>query len=710
MDPELQALEAELASLDAQLAATQTVAPQASGMDPATANLAAAATLGGGALNIGDLLTFGLMSKGIAAGSAVASDIKNMLTGQEAQNTYAYELAKIQMMKDISSKAVESAGLGELNTALGFMAPTPSGKAKAFTSIMPAAKEALLGLASYFGSEAAQAYAPESEYAGLVGALAAPAAASGGMAALRKTANRLEDAGLALQRSSIGVRKSDLTAVKNSLIEGVDGEYQSKVAKSFDELLSTNALGPSRNPDVLYSNAIALKDDLEEQIQTAIKNVDKGGKKIEMPSFTHSKEYLKNNRVDITDVKSYENIIGDFKAAVKNESKFVEPNIPTLYDEFGNVIPKSESPTMRKAVGDWEAEQVGRSKLSLDVLNKQKKVFGEKYKDGPQADPGFWRAFYRDLKEHIEKYAPEVKSLNKKKQNVIIAEPILARAKKAAEQPMTASALKRAVLYATGGAGLPGATYLLGGNPVLGAILAGSLAAAGSPTGQGLIGKGLFSAGRSLQGSGPSAVDLATLLATLGGRSAVMPQTQKDSGIDGIDMATSSTDPELAALEAELASLEGMMKEAPQKSESVKIGKQDVNIPIGEEYAPAPLVKAVIQVESTNNPKAVSPKGAGGLMQLMPGTAKDLGVADRFDPEQNVEGGSRYLQQMISKYGETDIALAAYNWGPLNIDKAISKLKAEGKRVTWANIKEIVKVPEETRLYVNKVLSKVTEA
>lgn len=700
MDPELQALEAELASLRAQYNAE----PSAPTMDPGLAKTAAAATLGGGALNIGDLLTFGLMSKGIAAGSAVASDIKNMLTGQEAQNTYADELAKIQMMKDISSKTVESAGLGGVNTALSFMAPTPSGKAKAFTSIMPAAKEAGLGLAAYLGSEAAQEIVPDSEYAGLVGALAAPAAASGGMAALRKTANRLEDAGLALQRSSIGVRKSDLTAVKNSLIEGVDGEYQSKVAKSFDELLSTNALGPSRNPDVLYSNAIALKDDLEEQIQTAIKNVDKGGKKIEMPSFTHSKEYLKNNRVDITDVKSYENIIGDFKAAVKNESKFVEPNIPTLYDEFGNVIPKSESPTMRKAVGDWEAEQVGRSKLSLDVLNKQKKVFGEKYKDGPQADPGFWRAFYRDLKEHIEKYAPEVKSLNKKKQNVIIAEPILARAKKAAEQPMTASDLKRALLYTTGGAGLPGATYLLGGSPVLGAILAGSLAAAGSPTGQGLIGKGLFSAGRSLQGSGPSAVDLATSLATLGGRSAVMPQTQEDRGIDGIDTATSSTDPELAALEAELASLEGMMKEAPQKQETVKVGKQNISLPIGQEFAPPALVKAVIQTESAGKPEAVSNKGAAGLMQLMPGTARDLGVTDRFDPRQNVEGGSRYLQQMLNKFGKTDIALAAYNWGPRNIENAIKKLKAEDRAVTWANIMQIVKVPMETRMYVNKVM------
>ena len=139
-------------------------------------------------------------------------------------------------------------------------------------------------------------------------------------------------------------------------------------------------------------------------------------------------------------------------------------------------------------------------------------------------------------------------------------------------------------------------------------------------------------------------------------------------------------------------------------AESVKVGKQDVSIPVGEQYASPALVKAVMQVESAGKPEAVSDKGASGLMQLMPATAKELGVKDRFDPTQNVEGGSRYLQQMIKKYGKTDLALAAYNWGPNNIDKAIRKVKSEGKRVTWANIMQVVKVPMETRLYVNKVL------
>jgi soluble lytic murein transglycosylase-like protein len=164
-----------------------------------------------------------------------------------------------------------------------------------------------------------------------------------------------------------------------------------------------------------------------------------------------------------------------------------------------------------------------------------------------------------------------------------------------------------------------------------------------------------------------------------------------------------------AAIEAakkELEALRGAPAAPTPQPEAVKVGKQNVSIPTGEKYAPPSLVKAVIQVESAGKPKAVSSKGAAGLMQLMPATAKQLGVEDRFDPEQNVEGGSRYLQQMLDKYGKTDIALAAYNWGPGNIDKAIRQVKADGKRVTWANIMQVVKVPQETRLYVNKVLNK----
>ncbi|MBI5443676.1 MAG: lytic transglycosylase domain-containing protein [Deltaproteobacteria bacterium] len=81
------------------------------------------------------------------------------------------------------------------------------------------------------------------------------------------------------------------------------------------------------------------------------------------------------------------------------------------------------------------------------------------------------------------------------------------------------------------------------------------------------------------------------------------------------------------------------------------------------------LVKAVIQIESGEDPSATSPKGAKGLMQLMPSTAQMLGVEDPYEPKANIRGGVQYLSAMLERFGRLDLALAAYNAGPGAVER-----------------------------------------
>ena len=95
---------------------------------------------------------------------------------------------------------------------------------------------------------------------------------------------------------------------------------------------------------------------------------------------------------------------------------------------------------------------------------------------------------------------------------------------------------------------------------------------------------------------------------------------------------------------------------------------------------PSDILTRMVQAESSGNPRAVSNKGAQGLMQLMPGTAKELGVTDPFDPEQSIYGGAAYLAQQYKRFGDWQKALVAYNAGPGNV----------GKADTWPGVQDYI--------------------
>lgn len=493
----------------------------------------------------------------------------------------------------------------------------------------------------------------------IAGPAALIAGGAGGVGeAISAAGPKLIDLGKSARRSAIGAKLGDYKKGigKRQIDIDPDTGARSLTEKGLDNVIERGYLGESLNPRKQQALLETNVQQLENRLDAAISDIETQGIQVKAPSFQNIKDKIKRG-------KGY---------TVREQDKYLTE------------------------IADIEGKLNQRGEGKLSYLQEQKKAFGATYDPKSNSSEAmFNRDIYHALQAEIEKYVPQAEQINQEVQSLLLTRPIIA-GRVAEESNIFARLASRIgkAGFTTGGVFGTGAAGLLGAGPAAGLGILG--AALGSKPVQDIIGQGL---------SRPQ--DLATALSRMGvqagaaNRPEIMPmfpQTEAAvSDTNEIDYSQYSVD-ELKAI----ARGTETQPEASAPSVSTKPAtKQNISALIAEQPS---IIQAIIKTESAGKPKAVSSKGAQGLMQLMPATAKELGI-DPTDPAQNIEGGTRYFNQMKEQFGDTKLALAAYNWGPGNLKKAQAKVEAKGKKPTWENVLKHVSVPNETEQYVKKVLS-----
>lgn len=652
----------------------------------------------------------------------LGADVQPWATTEAVKRLAEYVAPSLNVQPDTGTQELVS-----------FLSPSPLSKAKV-------ASQALQGALAYGGMKTAEAIAPEDPYAKLIGALAAPTALTS----------------LSWAGTKIGKLGSKLSNVPPTLQE----ETQ-LVAKSIDQDISQLATKPIEHPSRTsviagteqVNNIISTKKDLKKAIESAFEDPEvynanvpttglqndidtivsnwSGGRKtqvadenladaitkltkLEKPKLGQALAAFTTetpNQVPLGELHKLQIQIG--KSLGRGDAFTPDEALAAkLYEYIGNVIdntPGGEkliaAKQLSKAFRDafvWDPLQQSRAPLATAQRRASEKVIpyltgdSNKFNALQKAGVDITPLQNQLVNEFTSLKTPQSK-LNwiNKNRPILQNLPIWSTFENAGTQLETQLGKVEAITNQPGKVGAILSDIAL--NRIAGTVAPGALPLAVALTKQ--LGRqatgGLLEAGGGLLQALPSG-DLAQILTRAGlASSNAFGQTLAPQETTDIDAAIEAARQELQALQADKTG-------TPEPTPTIQIGKQNISIPTGDKYAPPDLVKAVIKVESNLNPKAKSGKGARGLMQLMPRTARSLGVKNVHDPVQNIEGGSRYLAKQLADFGSPELALAAYNYGPTALQLALNKVAEQGLELTWNNVSKFV--PTETQNYVTKVM------
>lgn len=547
-------------------------------------------------------------------------------------------------------------------------------KAAVESAVFPASGPGgvLLNALSGIGGEVAHKAFPESAIAPVIGSIASVAPIAAAESGIKYAASKAPELARSWRAVTLGVTPSDVVrSAKNQYVSASGG---TQIEKAMAQLEKEGVLEGSLDIKDVWARHQQGANAIGKELKSVLAKADANlGDTSVIPKFKRAEAYIKNDAV-ADDVDGLTKQLEDFKEAIRTK---------------GNG--------------------------TLNYLQKQKELLYDKaYPEGSAAREGLDAAMAGDIKDTIEKavdaLTPEsagaVKELNSRLGAFEQLQPILKRSigKDAGTRWFDKV---RAFIRTSGGFGTwgLGGAYI-GGLPgaAIGAGAAYGLNKIATPEGE----RSLIRALTSIEGASNRLAGAGDVLGR--GAGVGISQLASNPQVSPLLQALSSQQPQAttadqakgnaqAGQQSRIASSRLFRSESQPSSKPTPAAaatQADIN---GLISGLPPLLRGMVAVESNKNPAAVSPKGARGLMQVMPFHYKRLGVTDPNDPIQSIKAGSTIINEEYKRFGDIQLALAAYNAGSPAVIDAMQRARSKD----WEQIKKYL--PKETQNYVPAVLA-----